>query len=148
MTGTTADGIVIDRDFAASPQAVFDAWTTPEHFARWFGGSNVYVPLESLEFEAQAGRAWTAQMVLPDGNTIDWAGEFITVEPNERLVFTITDRPEEAARAQIVVELTAGNNATHMHFTQETPGFTPEQQAGLVAGWQGFMDKLEQIVDE
>jgi len=148
MTGTTAGGIVIDRDFAASPQAVFDAWTKPEHFARWFGGSNVHVPLESLEFEAQAGRAWTAQMVLPDGNTIDWAGEFLTVEPNERLVFTITDRPQEAARAQIVVELTASSNGTHLHFTQETPGFTPEQQAGLVAGWQGFLDELEQIVTE
>ena len=145
MTGTTADGIVIDRVFTAPPQAIFAAWTTPGHFARWFGGSEVQVPLDGLDFIAEPGRTWTAQMVLPDGNTIDWAGDFIEVTPNERLVFTITDRPAEPDRAKIVVELTAIAAGTRMRFTQETPGFTPEQQTAVLAGWQGFMDELAKI---
>lgn len=41
MTGTTSDGIEIDRHFDAPPAAVFAAWTTPQHFARWFGGKDV-----------------------------------------------------------------------------------------------------------
>lgn len=145
MTGTTADGIVIDRDFAAPPAAVFAAWTTAEHFARWFGGPDVQVPLESLDFVAEPGRTWTAQMVLPDGNTIDWTGDILEVVPDTRLVLTITDRPAEPERARIVVELAARDGGTRMRFTQETPGFTPEQQAGVLAGWQGFMDELERI---
>ena len=146
MTGTTTDGIAIDRDFAAPPHAVFAAWTTPQHFARWFGGKDVQVPLDGLDFIAEPGRTWTAQMVLPDGSAIDWTGEFIDVTPDTRLVFTITDRPAEPGRARIVVELTAIESGTRMHFTQETPGFTPEQQTAVLAGWQGFMDELEQIV--
>jgi uncharacterized protein YndB with AHSA1/START domain len=146
MTGITPDGIEIDRDFAAPPAAVFAAWTTPEHFARWFGGSAVQVPLDGLEFVAEPGRTWTAQMVLPDGNSIDWTGDFIEVDPPERLVFTITDRPAEPGRATIVVELTAIAAGTRMRFTQETPGFTPEQQQGVLAGWQSFVEELEQIV--
>jgi len=145
MTETSTDGITIERDFAASPEAVFTAWTTPAHFARWFGGKDVQVPLDSLNFVAVAGNAWTAQMVLPDGNTIDWAGEFVEVSPHARLVFTITDRPSDPVRATVVVEFTAIAGGTRMHFTQETPGFTAEQQAGLIAGWQGFMDELELI---
>jgi len=145
MTGTTAHGIVIDRDIAAPPQAVFAAWTTPEHFARWFGGPDVRVPVDRLSFVAEPGRTWTAQMVLPDGNTIDWTGTFIEVAPHERLVFTITDSPAEPGRAQAAVHLTAIDGGTRMRFTQETPGFTPEQQAGVLAGWQGFMDELEKI---
>ncbi len=144
MTGITTDGIEIDRDFGAPPPAVFAAWTTPQHFARWFGGKDVQVPLDSLDFIAEPGRTWTAQMVLPDGNTIDWTGDFLEVVPHERLVFTITDRPAEPRRATIVVELTATADGTRMHFTQETPGFTPEQQRGALAGWQSFIDELEQ----
>ncbi|MFI6349491.1 SRPBCC domain-containing protein [Streptomyces sp. NPDC050560] len=144
MTGITADGIELDRSFAAPPAAVFAAWTTPQHFARWFGGKDVQVPLDSLEFIAEPGRTWSARMVLPDGNTIDWTGEFIEVTPDERLVFTMTDRPAEPGRARIVVELTATADGTRMHFTQEAPGFSPEQKEGLLAGWQSFIDELEQ----
>jgi len=145
MTGTTQDGIRIDRDFAADPAAVFAAWTSPEHFARWFGGSQVQVPLDSLDFVAEAGRDWSAQMVLPDGNSIDWAGTFVELAPHRRLVFTMTDRPAEPVRAEIVVELLEIPGGTRMTFTQETPGFTPEQQAGVLAGWQSFLDELESI---
>jgi uncharacterized protein YndB with AHSA1/START domain len=145
MTAITTNGIEIDRNFAAPPTVVFAAWTTPQHFARWFGGKNVQVPLDSLDFVAEPGRKWTAQMVLPDGNTIDWTGDFIEVVPVERLVFTITDHPAEPGRATIVVELTPIAGGTQMRFTQETPGFTPEQQGGVLAGWQSFIDELEQI---
>ena len=145
MTGITADGIEIDRDFAAPPAAVFAAWTTPRHFARWFGGRNVQVPLDGLDFVAEPGRTWTAQMILPDGTTIDWTGDFVEVVPDRRLVLTMTDRPTEPTRAKIVVELTAITGGTRMHFTQVTPGFSPEQQEGVLAGWQSFIDELERI---
>lgn len=145
MTGSTPDGIEITRDFAAPPAAVFAAWTTAQHFARWFGGKDVQVPLDSLDFVAEPGRAWKAQMVLPDGNTIDWAGDILEVVPDERFVFTLTDRPSEPGRAQIVVELSAIPGGTRMHFTQETPGFSAEQKAGVLAGWQTFIDEIERI---
>jgi uncharacterized protein YndB with AHSA1/START domain len=145
MTGITGDGIEIDRTFESPPAAVFAAWTTPRHFARWFGGKNVQVPLDSLDFVAEPGRTWSAQMLLPDGATIDWTGEFVEVVPDERLVFTITDRPGEPTRATIVVELTAIPDGTRMRFTQETPGFSPEQQEGVLAGWQSFIDELGRI---
>jgi uncharacterized protein YndB with AHSA1/START domain len=76
---------------------------------------------------------------------MDWTGEFIEVVPDERLVFTITDRPAESVRATIVVELSAIPEGTRMHFSQETPGFSREQQEDVLAGWQSFIDELEQI---
>ncbi|MFC4243293.1 SRPBCC domain-containing protein [Gryllotalpicola reticulitermitis] len=145
MTGITADGIEIDREFEASADAVFAAWTTPQHFARWFGGEGVDVPLNTLDFAAEPGRPWAAQMRLPDGATIDWAGDVVEVAPPQRFVFTITDRPDEPARGTIVVELTPAGTGTRMRFTQETPGFSSEQQEAVLAGWQSFIDVLEQI---
>ena len=142
MTGIIEGGIEIDRDFAAPPAAVFAAWTTAAHFARWFGGREVQVPLDGLDYVAEPGRTWSAQMILPDGHTIDWTGEFLEVVPDDRFVFTLTDRPAEPARARIVVELSPIPGGTRMRFSQETPGFSPEQQEGVLAGWQTFLDEL------
>jgi uncharacterized protein YndB with AHSA1/START domain len=147
MTGITSEGFEIDRDFAAPPSAVFAAWTTAKHFARWFGGKDVQVPAERLDYEPTPGRAWSATMVLPDGNTIDWAGEFLEVVPGKRLVFTMTDQPGEPGRAAITVELSPTASGTHMHMTQAAPDFTEEQRKAAIAGWQAFFDVLQQIAE-
>ncbi|WP_285726086.1 SRPBCC family protein [Psychromicrobium xiongbiense] len=147
MTGITAEGIEIDREFAASPAAVFSAWTAPESFARWFGGREVHVPLDGLDYRAEVGRAWSAMMVLPDGNTIDWAGEFLEVDPPTRLVMTLTDRPAEGERAVLTLDLTPTASGTRMRMTQQTPGFSPEQRQGTIAGWQTFFEVLAEIAE-
>ena len=147
MTGVTAEGFQIDRDFSAPPAAVFRAWTTAEHFAVWFGGKDVQVPADRLDFEATVGRPWSATMVLPDGGTIDWAGEFVEVVPDERLVLTITDQPESADRLAITVELTPTETGTHMRMTQQAPSFTTEQREATIDGWQTFLDVLQGIAE-
>ena len=37
--------LIDDREYAAPPELVFEAWTKAEHFARWFAPDNVEVPL-------------------------------------------------------------------------------------------------------
>ena len=147
MTGITEDGIEIDREFAAPPDAVFAAWTTPESFARWFGGREVQVPRDGLEYRAEPGRAWSAMMVVAEGKTIDWAGEFVEVDPPSRLVMTLTDRPSAGERAVLTVELTPTPAGTRLRMTQQTPGFTDEQRRGTIAGWQTFLDVLAEIAE-
>jgi uncharacterized protein YndB with AHSA1/START domain len=147
MTGITLDGIQIDREFTAPPSAVFAAWTEAIHFAQWFGGDQVRVPAETLDYNPVVGGSWSATMVLPDGTTIDWAGDFLQITPNERFVFTLTDNPAEPQRAEVVVELTPTEAGTRMRMTQETPGFTEEMRQGTLAGWQTFMDALGRIAE-
>ena len=86
-------------------------------------------------------------MVLPDGNTIDWTGEFLEVVPDKRLVFTMTDQPGEPGRLAITVESPPTASGTHMHMTQEAPDFTPEQRKATIVGWQTFLDVLQQITE-
>lgn len=66
MTGITPEGFEIDRDFAAPPAAVFAAWTSPEHFARWFGGKDAQVPADRLDFEATEGTHMRMTQAAPD----------------------------------------------------------------------------------
>ncbi len=147
MTGPTNDSIEVERIVAAEPASVFAALTTPESFARWFGGAAVQVPLNTLDYHAVAGRAWSAKMVLPDQNTIEWTGEFLEVSPPSKLVMTITDQPGDAEQAVLNFELLPNGNGTRLQMTQQTPGFTLEQQNATIAGWQTFLDVLTEIAE-
>ena len=86
-------------------------------------------------------------MRLPDGSTKGWVGEFVEVEPPSKLVFTLTDVPEEPENATPTTVLLAdAAGGTVVTLTQETPGFTPEQQAGVTAGYSAFLDTLAKVV--
>ncbi|KRA24419.1 hypothetical protein ASD65_08280 [Microbacterium sp. Root61] len=137
------ESITVTRTFAAPRELVWDAFAKPEHFAVWFGTSHVDVPQETLTWNPAVGAGWSAVMLLPDGTTKSWVGEFVEVDAPSRLVFTLTDVPEEpqnAAPATVVLTEVAGG--TEVTLTQEAPGFTAEQQAGLVAGYNAFLDTL------
>ena len=112
---------------------MFAAWTTAEHFARWFGGKDVQVPADRLDYEPVVGGTWSATMVLPDGNTIDWTGDFVEIVPDERFVFTMTDRRADPQRLAITVELSPTADGTHMHMTQAAPTFTRQQREATIA---------------
>ena len=120
---TTA--ITVTRTFAASRELVWDAFTKPEHFATWFGTDAVDVPLDTLDWEPVPGARWSAVMRLPDGTTKDWVGEFVEVDRPSKLVFTLTDvpeQPENAAPTTVLLADAAGG--TVVTLTQVTPGFT------------------------
>lgn len=147
MTGITPEGFELDRDFAAPPSAIFTAWTTSEQFARWFGGADVQVPTDRLDWQPTIGRTWSATMVLPDGTTFVFFGEFVEVVPDKRLVFTMTDEPDQPDRVTITVELSPTESGTHLHMTQESPTFTDEERQGALAGWQTVLDVLQEIAE-
>ena len=42
--------LIDDREYAAPPELVFEAWTKAEHFARWFAPDGVDVTLSENRF--------------------------------------------------------------------------------------------------
>jgi uncharacterized protein YndB with AHSA1/START domain len=133
--------LTITRTFAAPRQLVWDAWTQAEHFAVWFGGDAVAVPLDRLDYVAEAGRAWAATMEIPGGHTIDWVGEFVEVEAPSHLRLTITDDPGSPERSHLIVDFADVDGGTEVTMTQSP---IPEgQEAALQRGYAHFFDTLE-----
>lgn len=140
------DSFAITRTIAASRELVWDAFTRPECFSLWFGTEAVEVPLEHLTLDVRVGGVLKAKMILPDGNTIDWLGEYTEVEPPARLCFTLTDVPGEDPGDPIVTVLTAVEDGTLVELTQPRGDFSDEQVAATVEGYNGFFDALENVV--
>ena len=136
----------VTRTLRAPRDLVFEAITKPEHFAVWFGTAAVNVPQESLTMDVRPGGAFRAVMELPDGNRIDWAGEYKVVEPPSHLAMTLTDQPGDDAGLPVLFDLEEVDGGTLLTIRQDRSDFTDEQVAATIAGYNAFIDDIERVL--
>jgi uncharacterized protein YndB with AHSA1/START domain len=143
--GETRIGITITRTFDAPRELVWREWTEPERFADWFGGSESEVPIASVTMDVTPGGSLRLTMIVAAGShVIEWKGQYIEVEPPERLVFTIRDQPGEGPYEEIIVVLTdLGDGRTEMRL-QQRGRMTPDQYKRAEEGWGKFFDRIDQ----
>jgi uncharacterized protein YndB with AHSA1/START domain len=136
-------GINATRVFDAPRERVWKEWTQPEAFADWFGGPESDVPLESVSMDVRPGGAWRATMfAAPGRREIRWKGEYREVDEPERLVFTVSDRPDDDLYELVTVELSdLGDGRTEMRFEQRGH-MRPEDYERAEQGWGGFFDRI------
>lgn len=83
----TKDAVVIERTFDAPVDIIWQMWTQPQHFKKWYGPEGFTVPV--AEMDARVGGKRLVCMESPDGSMKMWTtGEYVEVVPNERLVYT------------------------------------------------------------
>lgn len=76
--------IVLTRVYAAPRQKVFDAWTDPEGFCRWFGPEGFTCTVHEMRVET-GGRS-RFDMVGPDGTVYTNRMVYLEVVPGQRIV--------------------------------------------------------------
>jgi uncharacterized protein YndB with AHSA1/START domain len=136
--------VSITRTFPATPEQVFDAWTTPSAFAVWFG--TAAVPVDDVEMDVRVGGAWKATMHLPDGSLKHWVGEFTEVNRPTRLALTLTDQPDDPAREPVTVDIVAVDGGARMTMVQSALGFDDAAKAAVTAGYTAFFDDMEKLL--
>lgn len=140
------DYFAVTRTISAPRELVFAALTTPEHFAVWFGTAEVDVPQETLSMDVRPGGAFRAVMHLPDGNLIHWTGTYLEVEPPAHVAMTLSDQPGDDAGLPVIFDLEAVEGGTQLTVRQDRADFTDEQVAATIAGYNAFLDDLEEVV--
>lgn len=141
-----SNAITITRTFAASPEKVFEAWVRPEHFSVWFGSEALPVPLDTLKMDAREGGSWSAVMVLPDGTSKSWVGEYLEVARPTKLVKTMTDDPSSASRATITVLLAEVDGGTEMTMKQTGGDLSEEDKQRATVGYGSFFNSMEKLL--
>ncbi|MFB7890992.1 SRPBCC domain-containing protein [Microbacterium sp. NPDC056044] len=137
----------VTRTLQAPRELVFETLTKPEHFAVWFGTAAVEVPRDSLTMDVRPGGAFRAVMLLPDGNRIDWAGEYKAVEPPSHLAMTLTDQPGDDAGLPVLFDLEESDGGTVLTIRQDRSDFSDEQVAATIAGYNSFIDDIERVLE-
>jgi uncharacterized protein YndB with AHSA1/START domain len=142
MTETAAENrtVVVERDFAAPPEKLWRALTTPHLIAEWLM-RNDFAPAVGHEFQFRA-------TPMPGWNgVID--GKVLVVEPNRRLSYSwVSGEGALALDSVVVFSLTPVAGGTRL--TMEQSGFKPGQTQnfqGAKYGWQAFLGKLGQVLE-
>ena len=85
---TSAEGrdLILTRDFDATPDKLFRAWTEPALITQWF--TPAPWSTASAEVDLRPGGSSVVTMRGPDGTEFPNRGIYLEVVPNQRLVFT------------------------------------------------------------
>ena len=76
--------VVVTRSFDAPARLVFDAWSKPELFKRWWVPKSMGMTLRSCEMDVRTGGSYR----LGFGNGMEFFGTYLEVTPPSRIVWT------------------------------------------------------------
>lgn len=147
MTTVAADDTVLrlERLIPASPERLFELWTTPEQFAKWFGPEGYDIPNYSLD--ARPGGKWRATMRSPEGNKLVVSGVYRIIEPPRKLVFTWAwddDKGVRGHETEVTVTFAAAPGGTRLTLVQQQFE-TAEGRNKHNMGWTSTLDKLARV---
>jgi uncharacterized protein YndB with AHSA1/START domain len=86
VTLPTDEQILVTREFDAPRHLVFRAWTTPELVRRWWHADRGEVTI--AEIDLRVGGRWRYVAVAHDGTEVGFHGEYLEIDPDERIVST------------------------------------------------------------
>ena len=85
--------IVVTRTFNGPARIVFEAWTQPELFKRWWAPKSIGMVLHSCEMDVRVGGKYRLEFVHGDSQSA-FFGTYKEVTPHSRLVWTNEESDE------------------------------------------------------
>ena len=96
--------LVTTRTFNGPARIVFEAWTKPELFKRWWAPKSMGMSLRSCEMDVRVGGRYRLEF---EPDAMAFFGTYLEVTPHSRLVWT----NEEGDNGQTVTTVTFDENA-------------------------------------
>jgi len=136
----------VERVLPASRDVVFAMLIDPSQFSRWWGPTGFTVP--AVEIDARVGGVYRVEMQPPEGAAFVLSGEYLVVDPPERLVYTfVYNEPDPDDRDTVVtISLLDVDGSTQLAVDQG--GFATEARRSLHdQGWTETIDRLERQLE-
>lgn len=154
---TSQDAIVMERTFDAPVHLIWQMWTAPDDFKKWYGPKGFTVPV--AEMDVRAGGKRLICMASPDGTMKMWTtGEYLEILPNQRLVYTESPADENGnvvspaevgmpegypVTTQVTVLLEDLGGRTKMVVTHAGM----PASSGASGGWEQAFSKMAQYIE-
>lgn len=134
--------LTLVRRIAARPSIVFDALTTPEGIAHWWGPDAG--PVLFAETDVRIGGRFKVRFQMLDGTEHESSGEYLEVNPPARLVMTWRwlGSEDDDGESRVEIDLRPVDGGTELVFIHALLS-SEESRKGHTEGWNGALDKLE-----
>src|SRR5262245_7786359 len=152
-TATERKTVSITRTFNRRARTVWEAWTAPESFKKWWGPTGYTCPYCNIDL--RVGGKCVASMKDEAGKEIYSVGIFREIVPMKKLVYddhfadskgnivppSYYNMPGEWNNVQVTVTLEENGGKTNMTMNQE--GIPAEMYDDCITGWNQSLDKIE-----
>jgi len=119
---------------------VFEAWTSAEHLAEWWGPDGFSLTTHSMDFSN--GGIWSFTMHGPDGRDYKNRIQFIEIKPPASIVYKHAGEEEtEHIKFQTRVTFTEVEGGTHVEVEME---FSSEEELARVSRDYGAIEGAQQ----
>ena len=92
--------LVVTRTFDAPARLVFEAWSNPELFQRWWVPKSMGMELHACEMDVRTGGTYR----LNFGEGMDFFGRYLEVTPPSRIVWTNEEAGEDTSVTTVTFE--------------------------------------------
>ncbi len=142
---STHSDFVIEREFAATPEAVFQAWADPEAKRRWSDCHAEHTTEYRLDFHPLGHE--THQVAYPDGRVQQIEKVFFDIVHARRIVFAYDIRLDarRLSVSLVTVEFVASQRGTRMTYTEQLAYLDGHEDRALrLRGTEESLDRLGQ----
>lgn len=80
--------VIVTRTFDAPARLVFEAWSKPELFKKWWVPRSMGMTLRSCELDVRTGGKYRLVFGDDHANPMAFFGKYLEVVPNKRIVWT------------------------------------------------------------
>ncbi|HTO30401.1 MAG TPA: SRPBCC family protein [Pararhizobium sp.] len=137
--------LVVTRFFDAPARLVYEAWTKPELFMRWWAPKSSGVPLFSCDMDVRTGGGYRVAFSHDAENTMEFFGKYLDVIPNTRLVWT-NEESEDAALTTVTFEDKGDRTLLTLHELYPTKEALDEACAGMEGGMPEQFEQLDELL--
>ncbi|MPR12910.1 SRPBCC family protein [Microvirga tunisiensis] len=137
--------LVVTRTFDAPARIVFEAWTKPELFKRWWAPKSTGVPLLSCEMDVRVGGRYRLEFGHDASNSTAFFGQYIEVTPHSRLVWT-NEEGDDAPVTTVTFEEQDGKTLLVLHELYPSKEALDDTIAGMEGGMPEQFEQLDELL--
>jgi uncharacterized protein YndB with AHSA1/START domain len=137
--------LVVTRTVNAPTRIVFEAWTKPELFKRWWVPKSFGLSLLSCELDVRVGGRYRLVLAQGASNPMEFFGRYLEVTPHSRLVWTNDEAEDGGPVTTVTFEEKEGKTLLVMH---ELYPSKEALDAVMASGEKGGMGESFEQLDE
>ncbi len=139
--------LVVTRTFNSPARLVFQAWTTPELFKRWWAPKSFGLNMLSCEMDVRVGGGYKLVFRTDATNSMAFFGKYLEVTPHSRLVWTNDEGGEAGAVTTVTFEEKDGKTLLVLRDLYPSKEALDEAIAsGSTSGMGETMDQLDELL--
>jgi uncharacterized protein YndB with AHSA1/START domain len=140
---TSERELVVTRSFDAPARILFEAWTKPALFMRWWAPKSSGATLLSCEMDVRVGGGYRLEFGHPASDqTMAFFGKYLDVTPPSRLVWT-NEEGSDGSVTTLTFEEKDGRTLLVLH--ERYPSKQALDDAMASGSTSGFGEQFEQL---